>query len=96
VPRWRARTSTSSAAWTAKSASLDGIGALMFKDPLQKTSSRCLHSDLIAPRVVLTAKHCAMENDLQQAGGPQQYVEMGFIDVYPTFRRSMPPPCRFR
>src|SRR5690242_18695402 len=63
----------------AKSASLDAIGALMVKDQNNTLQMMCT-ATLIAPRVILTAKHCAMQKDLQQAdGGPAQYVETRFI-----------------
>src|SRR6476469_6827693 len=71
----------------AKSASLDAIGTLMFKDPQQNNTLQMLcTATLIAPRVILTAKHCAFEKSVDQAdGAPAQVVETRFIDVYPMF-----------
>lgn len=69
----------------AKSASLDAIGALMLKDPMRGLTQFCT-ATLIAPRVVLSAKHCAVEKNLDAAeGGAPIFVDTRFIDVYPIY-----------
>lgn len=67
----------------AKSAALDAVGALMYKDPQNNGALEVLcTATLIAPNVILTAKHCALQKDLvQPEGGPAQEVETRFIDA---------------
>jgi secreted trypsin-like serine protease len=68
----------------AKSAALDAVGALMYKDPANGGALQLLcTATLIAPNVVLTAKHCALQRDVvpSDAGGAPQEVETRLIDA---------------
>lgn len=67
----------------AKSASLDAVGALVYDDAQAGGRQLLCTATLIAPDVVLTAKHCAIQKDLQAIddAGATQVVETRFIDV---------------
>src|SRR5438045_1950468 len=55
----------------AKSAALDAIGALVYLNPQTQKQEELCTATLITPKVVLTAKHCAMEKTTEQVdGGP--------------------------
>jgi len=74
----------------AKSASLDAVGALVYRAaPGQPANQLLCSATLIGPRHVLTAKHCATQ--LSEAaladGGPSgQLVEQRFIDILPDLQ----------
>ncbi len=72
----------------AKSASLNAIGALVYKDPATGQLQELCTGTLISKDAVLSAKHCAVQFTAAEAApdsGPQQIVETRFIDQWEMF-----------
>ena len=66
----------------AKSAALNAVGALVYKDAQTGATQLLCSATLIAPRVVLTAKHCALDKFAQQdEAGTVTIVEQRLIDA---------------
>lgn len=71
----------------AKSASLDAVGALMYRDPQTQQLQELCTATLIGERAVLSAKHCAVQlgQTAADAGVPAQPTETRFIDAWQMF-----------
>jgi len=66
----------------ASSAALNAIGSLVHKDAQTGTTELLCTATLIAPRIVLTAKHCALDKFAQQdEAGTVTVVESRLIDA---------------
>src|SRR4051794_26960962 len=68
----------------AKSASLDAVGALLANVAPDQLQQICTGT-LIAPRVVLTAKHCAVNKRIEATDGGSTFVDERVIDEYPIY-----------
>ena len=75
----------------AKSASLNAIGALMYKDPATGQLQELCTGTLISKDAILSAKHCAVQFTAAAVAadapdsGPPQIVETRFIDQWEMF-----------
>lgn len=72
----------------AKSASLNAVGAIMYKDPTTQQLQVLCSGTLISKDAVITAKHCAVQfdaaapNPAAPDSGVQQVTETRYIDYF--------------
>ena len=72
-----------------RSRALDAVGALVYKDPATGASQLLCTATLIAPKVILTAKHCAMDKWVAPVdGGAPRVQEARYIDTLEALVRD--------